>query len=64
MAEQSSRAMSMAQFSSQYGVGRTKVFELVATGELVTVTVGRRRLVPVDSAEAWLATKIAEAQPA
>lgn len=29
------------------GIGKTKLFELIASGELETITIGRRRLVPV-----------------
>jgi excisionase family DNA binding protein len=35
------------------GVGRTKVFELVASGALRSVRVGRRRLVPVAELRAY-----------
>lgn len=31
------------------GVGRTKVFELIATGQLASVRIGRRRLIPVEA---------------
>jgi excisionase family DNA binding protein len=31
------------------GLGRTKIFELVASGELPSVRVGRRRLVRADA---------------
>jgi excisionase family DNA binding protein len=31
------------------GIGRTKLFELIAGGEIQTVTIGRRRLIPRDS---------------
>jgi excisionase family DNA binding protein len=36
------------------GLGRTKLYELVATGQLITTTVGRRRLVMVRSLFALL----------
>lgn len=36
------------------GLGRTKLYELVKTGELKTVSVGRRRLVLFASLEALL----------
>ncbi len=55
------RVFTLSEFNDSYRVGRTKSFELIASGELETITVGRRRLIPVDSAEAWLASKIAEA---
>lgn len=31
------------------GLGRTKTWELVRSGELETVRIGRRRLVPIDA---------------
>jgi excisionase family DNA binding protein len=36
------------------GLGRTKLYELMATGQLVTTTVGRRRLVIIRSLFALL----------
>lgn len=37
------------------GIGRTTVFGLIRTGELRSVSVGRRRLVPADAIEAFVA---------
>jgi excisionase family DNA binding protein len=37
------------------GLGRTKVFELIASGELRTVKIGRRRFVPVSAVEEYVA---------
>lgn len=34
------------------GVSRSKTYELISTGALLTVQIGRRRLVRVDSVEA------------
>ena len=31
------------------GLGRTKMFELVADGEIETIAIGRRRLIPVEA---------------
>lgn len=36
------------------GLGTTKIYELINEGKLKTVTVGRRRLVKVDSIRALL----------
>ena len=36
------------------GLGRTKLYELIGTGQLATTTVGRRRLVLVSSLQALL----------
>jgi excisionase family DNA binding protein len=41
------------------GIGRTSVYELIATGELLTVKIGGRRLVPVSAARALLESAIA-----
>jgi excisionase family DNA binding protein len=38
------------------GLGRTKVYELIGSGQLVTKTIGRRRLVMVRSLIALLST--------
>lgn len=38
------------------GLGRTKVYELIGSGQLVTTTIGRRRLVMVPSLIALLST--------
>ena len=38
------------------GLGRTKVYELIGSGQLVTATIGRRRLVMVRSLVALLST--------
>lgn len=39
----------------QLGIGRTTVFALIAAGEIETVTVGRRRLVPAEAITAFVA---------
>lgn len=39
---------------SATGLGRTKIYELIGAGCLATTTVGRRRLVSVDSLRALL----------
>jgi excisionase family DNA binding protein len=41
-------------FCRAIGLGRTKVYALIADGTLRTVVVGGRRLVPRDAAEALL----------
>ena len=40
------------------GLGRTKLYELIGTGRIVTTTIGRRRLVVVRSLLALLDTNI------
>lgn len=36
------------------GLGRTKVYELIASGELRTVKIGRRRFVPASAVEEYV----------
>lgn len=47
-------ALSIEDFCATYGIGQTKVFELIAAGQIHSVKVGRRRLIPIASAQAWL----------
>lgn len=49
------RALSIEQFCARYSIGRTKTYAEIAAGRLRAGKVGRRTLIPVDSAEAWLA---------
>lgn len=40
---------------SKLGIGRTKLYQLIAGGRLKTITIGRRRLVVYASLEALVA---------
>lgn len=48
------RAMSIARFSEDYGIGRTKVYEELNSGQLRGRKIGTRTLISEDDAEAWL----------
>ncbi len=37
------------------GLGRTKIYELIAAGELRTVKIGRRRLIPASAIAEYVA---------
>jgi excisionase family DNA binding protein len=41
-------------------IGRTQLFDLLRRGEIASVKVGRRRLIPVASLDAYLARLVAE----
>ena len=43
------------------GLGRSKVWEMVATGELFSVRIGKRRLIPTEEIARWKEQVIAEA---
>lgn len=47
------RAYSIEQFAARYGVGRTRVFEEIAAGRLLSYNVGRRRYISIGAAENW-----------
>lgn len=42
------------QAAEQLGVGRSKVYELIGTGELESVKIGRLRRVPADAPRAYV----------
>ena len=42
------------------GVGRSKVYELLASGELPSIRIGGSIRVPVDALREWIARQLAE----
>lgn len=48
------RAFRIDEAVASYGIGRTKLYELMKEGKLRTVKVGGRRLIPAESLEALL----------
>lgn len=44
----------LRQFQQLTGVGRTRVYALLKSGELAGVKVGRRTYLSVDAVQAWL----------
>jgi excisionase family DNA binding protein len=44
-------AYRVGPFCRSIGIGRTKFYELMASGKIRTVVVGGRRLVPADEAQ-------------
>lgn len=44
------------------GLGRSTVYELLGSGELESIKVGRRRIVPVDAITQFMNSKRAAAQ--
>ncbi len=49
------RLLDMKQVAEQLNVGRSTAFELVLSGQLRSVRIGRRRLVPPEALEEFLA---------
>jgi excisionase family DNA binding protein len=48
------RAYRVSEVAEAYGIGRTKLYDLIKEGKLHTVKVGGRRLIPAESLEALL----------
>jgi hypothetical protein len=48
------RAMSIAEFGEQYGLGRTKTYEELRSGRLRGRKIGKRTIITEDDAEDWL----------
>ncbi len=52
MTDQAPLLVSIENAAQSLGIGRSKTYELIAAGQLLTVTIGRRRLVRADSVRA------------
>ena len=46
--------LSIPEFMTATGLGRTKIYELIGNGAIESVTVGRRRLIPTAAAHDWV----------
>jgi len=51
--------LTMDEARRELRLGMTKFTELVATGELASIRVGRRRLIPADAITAFVAGRLA-----
>jgi excisionase family DNA binding protein len=47
--------LTIAEAAQVIGLGRSKVYELVASGAIESVRIGRSRRVPLDAVEAYVA---------
>lgn len=48
-------ALTIAEFVTHYGIGRTRVYQLINAGQLRVRKCGRRTLILTRDAEAWAA---------
>jgi excisionase family DNA binding protein len=55
LAEAVARLHNIERAQERLGVGRSKIFELIASGQLRSVCVGRRRLVPEQAIRDFIA---------
>ncbi|MGC6499972.1 MAG: helix-turn-helix domain-containing protein [Henriciella sp.] len=49
-------ALSPGEASKSIGIGLTKLYEAISSGELKSFKIGTRRLIRVSALEAWLAS--------
>lgn len=52
--ETKTASMTIREFSSWARLGHTKIYELIGSGELPAIKVGRRTYIRTAEAEAWL----------
>lgn len=50
----------VTEFCRLTGLGLTKTYELIGTGELESVTIGKRRLIVMDSWRAYVAAHLSK----
>ena len=50
--------LSPEEASTTIGVKRAKMFQLLTSGEIVSIKVGRLRRIPVQALEAWVARQL------
>jgi excisionase family DNA binding protein len=50
------KAYTIHEFSLAYKLGRTKIWQLIKSGQLKAVSVGSKKLIRADDAEAWFAS--------
>jgi excisionase family DNA binding protein len=56
--------LSVEEAASRLRIGRTTLYGLISTGDIETVTIGRRRLVPPECVAAYVAALRTANQPA
>jgi excisionase family DNA binding protein len=45
------------------GLGRSKVYEMIASGAIPSITIGKSRRVPLEALRAWVRAQAAAAEP-
>jgi len=60
---ESKRLHNVAESAGLLDIGRSTMYELIKTGEIRTITVGRRRLVPDDELDRFVGRTFADQNP-
>jgi excisionase family DNA binding protein len=61
MAQPARALYAVTEAMAMLNLSRSQIYELIRSDRLLTVTVGRRRLVPAESITAYVARLVAEA---
>lgn len=64
MQTQPQRMLRVEQAADRAALGRTKMYELIKTGEIQSVKVGRSRRIPVEALDAYVARLMDEQRQA
>jgi excisionase family DNA binding protein len=56
-------ALTIAEATRWLGIGRSQLYAMIALGEIRSLRIGRRRLVPRAELRAYLAARLAESDP-
>lgn len=54
------RLLTLKQAQTWTNLGHTKMYEMLRRGEIPSIKVGRKRLIPREGLEAWLAERLTE----
>ena len=57
---QPQRMLKVEQAAARAALGRTRMYELIKTGEIQSVKIGRSRRIPVEALDAYVARLLAE----
>jgi len=58
------RLLRPEEAAAQLNISRTAVYGMIASGELPSITIGRRRRVPQAAVDEFIAARLAQAQAA
>jgi excisionase family DNA binding protein len=47
-------ALSMSEAAEALGIGRSMIYQLASSGELPSIHIGKRRLIPVHALDEWI----------
>lgn len=61
LAEESAIVLSVAEFERRTGLSHSTVAEMIATQQIASFKVGRRRLIPMSAVHEWITAGLQEA---